>query len=182
MKTLKDMLKKPIVALGMIGALGLGVGTLTLKNIGLKNQNDYLFNQYTDVGKRYSNSVIKYNQLIKDSMEISTQHSLESISLKWDNLKLASKIDSLQKDYTNFAENLKESYLQLAHDIDSLQSNYTDFANFAEKALETSKERRDLFEQIITIAEEKEFYKKYAAHLDSLLLRCESSNMLPDKK
>jgi len=59
MANLKDFLKKPAVEWCIRGALVLGIGILTLKNIGLKNQNNYLFNERIEMSKRYPNLVDK---------------------------------------------------------------------------------------------------------------------------
>jgi hypothetical protein len=179
MKSLKDALRKPIILWSLIGALGLGIGTLTFRNIGLKNQNNDLFNKYTEVGKRYSSLVPKYGQTIKDSMEIEAEHFSKILSLKMDNLKLVYKLDSLQESYIDFVKNSIGNYLEIDSERDSL---WNDYITFAESSLETAKQRRDLLQKIILITEEKEFYKKYAAYTDSLLLKCESDKMLQDKK
>jgi len=183
MKSLKDFLKKPAVEWCIRGALVLGIGILTLKNIGLKNQNNYLFNERIEMSKRYPNLVDKYGKLIEDSMKISKQHSLELLSLKGDKLELAIKFDSLQKSYTASAENLIKNYLKLNYEGDSLiRSLKKDSINFAKESLDMSEEGRNLFEIAVMFKEEKDFYKKYANYLDSLLLRCESDKILQDKK
>jgi hypothetical protein len=169
MKNLRETLKKPAIVLSLIGALGIGVGILSPTTIGLKKQNDYLFNKYIETGKLYTNLVVKHINLREDTLKTSIKHSLELISLIRDKLELAYRFDSLQKSYTNFAEEKKELYLKLNQDIDSLQEDYTD--SFI-----------DFFEKIALIKDENDFLKKYNHYLDSLLLRCESDKMLQDIK
>jgi hypothetical protein len=183
MKNLKEILRKPAILWSAIGALGLTTGILTFKNIGLKNQNNYLFNERIEMSKIYPNLVDKYSRLIEDSMKISNQHSLELISLRGDKLELAIKFDSLQKSYTTSAENLIKNYLKLDYEGDSLiKSLKKDSMNFANESFDMSQENRNLFEIAVMFKEENDFFKKYNNYLDSLLLRCESKNMLQDKK
>lgn len=179
MGNLKDKLRKPAITWGLIAALGLGAVVLSLRNIGLKNQNDYLFDKYSKTGNLYTNLVSKYGRLRRDSMDASINHSLNNISLKGENLKLAYKLDSLQEDYIRFVENSTGLSLELNSDMDSLQKEYI---GFVEESLDKAKGRRDFFEEVINLAEEKEFYKAYAARLDSLLSKCESNKMFPDMK
>ena len=169
MKNLKDILRKPVVLCSIIGALGLGIGTLALKNIGLKNQNDDLFNKYIEMSKIYPNLVSKYGQLIEDSMKISSQHSSEIISLIGDKLKLAYSFDSLQKSYVTSAENLVEFLSKFSFEMDSLQKGY-------------SEAYEEFFNKILLIKDENDFYKKHLHFLDSLLFKCESDKMFQDKK
>lgn len=183
MKNLKEILRKPAILWSVIGALGLTTGILALKNIGLNNQNDYLFNERIEMSKRYPNLVDKYSRLIEDSIQLSNQHSLELISLKGDKLKLAIEFDSLQKSYTASAENLIRNYLKLDYEGDSLiKSLEKDYTNFAEQSLEISEEGKNLFEIAVMFKEKSEFYRKHCNYLDSLLLRCESKNISPNKK
>lgn len=160
MKNLKDILKKPVILWGLIGVLGLGIGTLTFKNIGLKNQNNYFFKEYSKTRDMYTNLVGKYNKLRRDSAETSTQHLSEIISVKKDNFKLAYKIDSLENDYLNFAENSKETYLKLDFEQD----------------------KRDFFKALFALSQENEFCKNYVGYLDSLLLKCDLNKTLEDRK
>lgn len=169
MKNLKDVLKKPILTWSLIGALGLSTFILAFKNNGFEKQNNYFFNTYSEVGERYSKLAHKYSKAIEDSMKIETEHFLKSVSLKGDNLRLAEKLDSLQKEYVSFAENLTGLYLKLDYEIDSLQENYIDSSI-------------DLFEKINLIKNENSFLKKYNHYLDSLLLKCESNSIFPDKR
>lgn len=175
MKKLKDFLKKPVVRWCIGGSLGIVMGILISTNIGLKNQNNDLFSKYSKTGNLYINLVTKYQKLRKDSLDIAMQHLWEVVFLKKDNLKLVNRLDSLQENYIHFVENSNKAYLELDSSRDSLQSDYI---IFAENALEKTKDKRDILEQMVNIAQEREFYKKYVHYLDSLLFKCESSKAL----
>ena len=46
-------MKKSAFIQSLIGTLVLGTGFLIYQNIGLKNQNNYLFNEHINLGKEY---------------------------------------------------------------------------------------------------------------------------------
>ena len=130
-----------------------GASLLVSRNIGLKNQNNYLFDKYKETGKEYVDIATKYDSLkmkkYMDSMQVGLQHCTEILNMQYCQLKLIYQNDSIQNESINLAKDL----------------------------LEISQKKRDLFEQFNIMTQAKEFYKKYARYLDSLLIQSEFSKV-----
>ncbi len=144
---MKEIIKKPVFVKSVIGGLILSLGVLISRNIGLKNQNSYIFDKYKGAGKEYVDLATKYNNLkmkkYMDSMQVGFEYYVEILKMQNDQFKLIYQNDSLEYECINFAK----------------------------KSLEILEQKRDLFERLNIMTQEKEFYKKYVYYLDSLSIQ-----------
>ncbi len=173
MKNFKDIVKKPIFIKSVIGAIGLVLAVFTYQNIGLKNQNNYLFNKYKELGKEYFESAKRYNQF--DSLYFQSRQFIKEygrLLIKYNDLKEDKFKDSINLviQYSLDILSLQNDYIKLVHEDNQLWDEYI---SFAKECLEKDLDRKNVLEKLILVTEEKEFYKKYASYLDSLLIKYE---------
>lgn len=180
MKNLKDILKKPFFIRSLVGALVLGAGVLLFRNIGLKNQNNYLYNQHKEIGKEYIKLVTKYSgfdNLVNNSKEILKRYN--KLSAKYNDLKMSKFMDSvnLSIHYSLEFLSFQKDYIKLIQEDNNLWDEYI---IFAKECLEKDLNRKEIAEKLKIATEEKEFYKKYAHYLDSLLANSPLNKPVPD--
>lgn len=143
MRNLKNKLKKTFLVLGFLGLIGVGVEAFILRDFNKKNV--YLENKYNGMREKYLDLATKYNILemksFKDSANLSMKYSLDFISLQKEYIDLIYNYNLLEKECLGFAEN----------------------------CLEKEQEKKEVFDKLIFVTSERDFYKEATAYLDSLL-------------
>ena len=142
MRNLKNKLKRTFLVLGFLGLIGAGIEGFVIKD--LNKERDYLKESSNRNREKFLDLATKYNILemksFEDSIDMSINHSLELISLQ-------------------------KEYLSLIKDYNFLEKECLDFAG---KCLEKEQEKKEIFDKLIFVTSERDFYKEATAYLDSL--------------